>query len=82
MSGNGTFSGTGSATMTDLSVTGASFTYTAAGSLTLNDDIIGTGTFDSSTGGIVIFAGAGSAIDFCGPKGDGGGTKGFPASEC
>ncbi len=63
-SGSGTISGSGNTTAADLSVTGTSCTNTASGNLTLNDDLLGTGTFDASGGsGIVIFAGAASAIN-------------------
>jgi len=67
-SGSGTLSGTGSTTVADVNVTGVSFTYTSSGDLTLNDDILGTGTFDSSAGGTVVFAGATSAISGSTPK--------------
>jgi hypothetical protein len=63
-SGSGTISGSGNTIAADLSVTGTSCTYTASGDLTLNDDLLGSGTFDSSGGsGTVIFAGAASAIN-------------------
>ncbi|MCE2996815.1 MAG: hypothetical protein LW863_14535, partial [Flammeovirgaceae bacterium] len=63
-SGSGTLSGTGNTTAEDLNVTGTSFTYTSSGNLTLNDDLLGTGSFDSSgSSGSIIFAGAGSAIN-------------------
>ncbi len=57
-SGSGTLSGTGTTKVADVNVTGASFTYTASGNLTLNDDVLGTGIFDSSgSTGTVVFAG-------------------------
>ena len=62
-SGSGTLSGTGTTTVGDVNVTGTSCTYSASGNLTLNDDIIGAGSFDSSTSaGTVIFAGGASSI--------------------
>ncbi len=64
-SGSGTLSGSGNTTVGDVNVTGTSCTYTSTGTLTLNDDLLGTGSFDSSNplAGNVIFAGAGSAIN-------------------
>lgn len=69
-SGSGTLSGSGNTTVGDVNVTGTSCTYTSTGTLTLNDDLIGTGSFDSSDplAGTVIFAGAGSAIGGAGTK--------------
>lgn len=69
-SGSGTISGSGNTTVADVNVTGTSCTYLATGTLTLNDDLLGTGTFDSSspTAGTVVFAGAGSAISNAGTK--------------
>ncbi len=69
-SGNGTLSGNGNTTVGDLNITGTSCTYTASGTLTLNDDLLGVGSFDSSDSGAgaVIFAGAGSAIGGAGAK--------------
>jgi hypothetical protein len=69
-SGSGTLSGTGSATASDVNVTGTSCTYTSSGNLTLSDDILGTGIFDSSspTAGTVIFTGTASAISGTGAK--------------
>ncbi len=69
-SGSGTLSGSGNTTVADVNVTGASFTYTATGNLTLNDDITGVGTFNSSspTAGTVIFAGTGSSIAGAGAR--------------
>ncbi len=69
-SGSGTLSGSGNTTVADVNVTGASFTYTATGNLTLNDDILGVGTFNSSspTAGTVIFAGTGSSIAGAGTR--------------
>ncbi len=62
-SGSGTLSGTGTTTVADVNVSGTSFTYTASGNLTLNDDILGAGSFDSSgSSGTVIFAGGASSI--------------------
>lgn len=69
-SGSGSISGSGNTTVGDVNVTGTSCTYTAIGTLTLNDDLLGTGSFDSSDplAGTVIFAGAGSAIGGAGAK--------------
>lgn len=66
-SGSGSISGNGNTTVGDLNVTGVSCTYTSSGNLTLNDDLLGSGSFDSSgSSGSVIFAGAGSAINSTG----------------
>ncbi len=69
-SGSGTLSGSGNTTIFDLNVTGTSCTYTATGILTLRDDILGAGSFNSSDplAGPVIFAGAGSSIFGTGSK--------------
>lgn len=66
-SGSGSISGTGNTTVADINVTGPSCTYTSSGNLTFNDDLLGTGSFDSSgSSGSVIFAGAASAINISG----------------
>lgn len=69
--GNGTISGTGTIAVADLSVTGTSCAYLGTGSITLNDDLLGTGSFNSSasTGSVII---AGSFSRFAGT-----GTKTF-----
>lgn len=62
-SGSGSLSGSGNTIVGDLTVTGT-FSSTSSGNITLNDDLLGTGVFDSSgSTGSVIFAGAGSAIN-------------------
>ncbi len=68
-SGSGTFSGTGNATVGDLNVTGASFTYTSSGNLTILDDILGNGNVNSSaSSGTLILAGAGARFAGTGTK--------------
>ena len=60
--GSGTLSGSGPTTVGDVNVTGT-FTSTSSGNLTLNDDVLGAGSFNSSgSSGTVIFAGGTSAI--------------------
>ncbi len=66
---SGTFSGTGTATVGDLNVNGTSFTYTALGNLTILDDILGIGTFNSSSSpATVILAGTGARLAGTGSK--------------
>ncbi|MBI3217902.1 MAG: hypothetical protein HYZ44_00150, partial [Bacteroidetes bacterium] len=67
--GNGTFSGTGTATVGDINVTGTSFTYTASGNLTLLDDILGNGNVDTSgSTATLVMAGAGARFSGTGTK--------------
>lgn len=68
-SGSGTISGTGSITVSDITVSGTSCTYIGSGTLTLNDDLLGTGSFNSSGAtGTVVIAGATAQIAGSGAK--------------